>query len=140
MEKSLAVNFKQIQIVLEIGLIKVSSNLALWEYLRGKDKVKIHLLASEIKNRYFEKYGRELHISQSSLVVEILIHVYCHNLGLTILPFIKNTFLEKFLKKLIERAEVIDCGEKKRDSNRWVWDLLSHFERVVLMVFPKKLK
>lgn len=139
MDRPNIIAFTGIKILLEPGLIKVDSNSALWGYLIGKDHQKISFLVWEIKRRYKERYGQALNIRDSSLLVEILVHIYCHNLGLRILPHLKPDLFRKFLKKLIERAKVVDCGEKNRDTNRWFWDLLAPFKSVILAIFPYKL-
>lgn len=136
MYKSLSKNFNSVKIELQPGLVKVYSNLQLWEYLTGKNHSKIVSLLVEIKKEYFERYGKALNISNSSLMVEILAHVYCHGLGLKIFPYVKLDFIRKFLKKLIDRAQIVDCGERTRDSNRWVWNFLAHFNKVILAFFP----
>ncbi|MET4083258.1 hypothetical protein ABIB40_003227 [Pedobacter sp. UYP30] len=140
MNQPLDIQFKDIKVELEPGLIKVFSNLELWRYLRGKDQQKISFLIGEIKKRYKEKYSQALNIRDSSLLVEILVHVYCHSLGLRILPHLKIAFLKRFLEKLIDRAKVVDCGERNRDTNRWFWDLLAYFKSIVLLIFPLELR
>lgn len=139
MDRPNIIAFTGINILLEPGLIKVDSNSALWEFLMGKDLQKLASLTGEIKRKYKERYGVQLNILDSSLLVEILVHIYCHNLGLKILPYLKTDLFIKFLKKLIERAQIVDCGERHRDTNRWFWDLLAPFKSVILAIFPCKL-
>ncbi|MGY3052136.1 hypothetical protein ACVWYG_000323 [Pedobacter sp. UYEF25] len=140
MDQLFITSFKVLKIGLEPGLIKLYSNSALWTYLKGKDPDRLLFLIDEIKRRYEEKYQKPLHIGDSSLLVEILIHVYCHNVGLCILPFVKINFFRTVLEKLIERASIVDCGEFKSDTNRWFWDLLGPFKTIVVGAFPNELK
>lgn len=139
MNQSLPTNFNKLTIELEVGLVRISSDVQLWKYLSGKEHEKITFLVTELKRKYFERFGQALNIPNDSLIVEILVHVYCHQLGLKTLRVVKISFVKKLISKLIDRAKIIDCGEKSRDTNRWFWNLLAYFKPLVLMVFPKNL-
>ncbi len=95
----------------------------------------ISLLRKSIKIQHFEKFGQPLHIQTKSLELEILLHIYGFVLSERMLrphnPFLQ--VLRPFFSLIRDRSCVIDCGEKKEDRNRWVYDGLSPF---YLLIFP----
>ena len=131
--------FNGVRIDLEPGLIKVYSDEALWSFLKNKEATKLIALISEIKAAYLQQFGSPLRITDSSLLVEILVHVHCHYLLLKLVNRINLSSLKSILVKLIKRAEVADCGEKEKDTNRWFWDFSSFFKAIVVGIFPKSL-
>lgn len=139
MNKTLKLYNNDIKIAFEPGIIRIHSDLALWQYLDGYANDRFTILVKEIKKEYFILYGRSLKISDHSLIVEILVHVYCDYLGLLFNRKVNIPFLQKIVRKLLKRAEVVDCGEKKLDSNRWVWDALSSFKNIIIRLLPENL-
>lgn len=139
MNKTLTLYNNDIKIAFEPGIIRIHSDFALWRYLDGNANERFNFLVKEIKNEYSMLYGIPLKISNHSLMVEILVHVYCDYLGLLFNRKINIPFLQKIVCKLLERAEVVDCGEKKLDSNRWVWDALSSFKNIFVKLLPDNL-
>ncbi len=131
--------FENINIEVEPALVRIYSNSALWKYLEGKNKRKMVALVAEIKLKYFKRYKRPLQIKDSSLLIEILAHTYCHWIGLKINSVLNHGFLRIFLTKLIDRAKVADCGEKIRDNNRWFWDLIAPLNKLMVALFPRNL-
>lgn len=131
--------FHDINVELEPSLIRVHSDVTLWKYLQGKNLGKLVALVAEIKSKYAEEFNRPLKIRDSSMLVEILAHVYCHRVGVKINQQLNDGVLRNFLQKLINRAKVADCGERDRDGNRWFWDILAHFKTLVVLLFPRNL-
>jgi len=121
------------------GLIRVYSDAELWRFLSGKTSERFTLLVETIKSDYQTHFNKALAISNNSLVVEILVHVYCDYLGLRFNRMVKIKPLNKLVHRLLKRAEVVDCGEAAKDSNRWVWDTLAGFRFLFIKLLPKNL-
>ena len=86
-------------------------------------------LANAALKAYRLKYGTELDISQDSLATEIWLHYRIKRISLmlegTRLGLFQRPAFRNFLDKVLVHMAVIDCGERKCDNNRWLWDLLS---------------
>ncbi|MDA3910296.1 MAG: hypothetical protein PF448_02920 [Bacteroidales bacterium] len=65
-------------------------------------------VAQEAKRRYKLETGKELNIRTKSLSVEIQVHAAFY-----------------ILEIRIESTEVADCGEKEKDGNRIIWDIIT---------------
>jgi len=139
MDKVYELEGNKIKVGLEPQLIRVYSNASLWRYLDGKAKARFELMVDTIKSDYKQQFGKALNITNNSLIVEILVHVYCDYLGLSFNQIIRIKWIQALVKKLLKRAEVVDCGEKAVDSNRWVWDLLAGSKSFFIAILPKNL-
>jgi len=139
MDKIYELATNKIKVALEPQLIRVYSNAELWAYLDGKAKSRFELLIHTIKADYELQFGKALAISNDSLIVEILVHVYCDYLGLSFNRIVSVKWIQNLVKKLLKRAEVVDCGERSVDSNRWVWDLLAGSKSLFIAILPKNL-
>lgn len=139
MDKIYELAGNKIKVGLEPQLIRVYSNAQLWAYLDGKAKARFELLINTIKADYEQHFGKALAISNASLIVEILVHVYCDYLGLSFNRLVRIKWIQALVKKLLKRAEVVDCGEKEVDNNRWVWDLLASCKSIFIWILPKNL-
>lgn len=128
-----------IKVQLDKGIIRVYSNAELWRFLDGKADERFIMLVKTIKNDYEQRFATPLKISDRSLIVEILVHVYCDYLGLKFNQLVKFKPLNKFVDKLLERAEVVDCGERVKDSNRWIWDALAPLKGFFIKILPRNL-
>jgi len=128
-----------IKVGLDEGLIRIYSDKALWRHLDGEVALRTLELVKVIKTDYQKEFDKSLKISDNSLMVEIWAHVYSDYFGLLIKRNLKIKWIQNLIQKGIERAEIIDCGEKKFDTNRWVWDFLAHFKPVISLFLPKKI-
>jgi len=139
MEKTYELAGAEIKVGLEPKIIRVYSNAALWQYLRISPQVRFNELVATIKADYEMVFGQPLVINNRSLIVEILVHVYCDYLGLSFNRLVKVKWIQDLVKKLLKRAEVVDCGEKGADGNRWVWDLLAPCAALFIKLLPKNM-
>lgn len=139
MDKVYELEGNKIKVGLEPQLIRVYSNAELWAYLDGKADARFELMVNTIKADYEQHFGKKLAISNASLIVEILVHVYCDYLGLSFNRMVQIKWTQALVKKLLKRAEVVGCGEKGVDSNRWVWDLLASCKSIFTRILPKNL-
>lgn len=81
-------------------------------------------LVQKIKATYKASYQKELKISNASFVAEIWGHLVVYRMALWMKRTFKISLLQKFAKFVVFRSGVIDCGEAKVDTNRWLWDIL----------------
>lgn len=94
-------------------------------------------LADHVLAAYRARFGKPLQISRHSLAIEVLAHVYAENMAEVALRLAENmpghvlTGLQRLMERLIDHVEVIDCGEGSVDGNRFVWDALAPFHRLV---------
>ena len=128
-----------IKIHLEPGLIRVYSDAELWRFLNKEKSKRFELLIRTIKDSYFAKFKTPLSISDHSLIVEILVHVYCDYLGLRFNKIVKIKSINKLVNLLLKRAEIVDCGETDKDSNRWIWDALARYKTFFIKLLPQDL-
>ena len=86
-------------------------------------------LAQYLKQQHTNQFHTVLNISDKSLTIEIIGHVYIGNLAdiLKEIPRIPKIapIIVKKAYKITDHTDIIDCGEKEVDSNRWVWDKLA---------------
>ncbi|MHC5268493.1 hypothetical protein ACYSNO_04800 [Enterococcus sp. LJL98] len=80
------------------------------------------------KNQYKLKYDSDISISDKSMSVEIIGHVF---------PDTVANYLPQWLASMIQdHTSVIDSGEKLVDKDRWVWDsialVLVDYNKVIL--------
>lgn len=129
----------KIKVDLEPKLIRVYSNAELWRFLNGKLDQRFDLLTETIKTDYQNHFDIPLGITNDSLIVEIVAHVYCDYIGLAFNHLIKIRWIQNLVQKLLKRAEIVDCGEKGVDSNRWFWDYLSKYKPAIIRLLPKNL-
>ncbi|MCX2574383.1 hypothetical protein [Pedobacter sandarakinus] len=139
MEKLFYFQDYKVKVNYEPGIIRVCSDNELWQFLDGQASVRLEILSQAIKTQYQQIYNKALQIETDSLIVELVAHIYCDYIGLAFNKIVPIRYTQRIVGKLLKRAEIIDCGEKGHDSNRWLWDLLSAYKRTIVMVLPKNL-
>lgn len=100
-------------------------------------------LSAYILERYQAIFGKLLEISQDSLAIEILAHVFVDKFSNAIYKLINNESIDaenqpaplRLLEKVRGRTDVIDCGEASVDNNRVVWDALVPFRGLIYRMF-----
>jgi len=107
----------EIKVYLKFQSVHLVANYALRRCAR-KRVANMDRLCRQVLDDYRSFYGKDLKIKIDSLVTEVLGHVYAYE----ILLFLRKLLPLGLLKWLSLRACGIDCGEKKRDANRWIWD------------------
>lgn len=105
--------YSGIDISYEDRIVRVRVDGSLTGYLHENRRQACVRLSEYIHGRYRELFQKELEITLHSLSVEILIHVLAYRVS-------------KFLhwKKMMVHTQVIDCGERAVDNNRFVFDFL----------------
>ncbi|MCZ4243912.1 hypothetical protein [Pedobacter punctiformis] len=139
MDKIRLLENNQIKIDFKPALVRIYSNEALWKFLEGYKFSGLEMLAEMIKTDYEKQFNKPLNITHDSLITEILVHIYCDYLGLRIHQAVRIKWIQHLLMKLIERAEIVDCGEKQVDSNRWLWNFLARYKNSLIKILPDNL-
>ena len=135
-------SYHGISIQYDHRIVRVRTDRFLLDYLgqKGNDSLE---LADHIHKSYQARWGEELKISRESLSVEILIHAYL-DVVFRRIDLIAEKLgkpgrqLKKTLRFLEDATEVIDCGEREVDSNRFVFDDLVPFRRILYLILGDK--
>lgn len=113
--------FHNISINCSEKLVQIKNDAALSTFLNAPD-TKGSVLISEYAHRlYLKEIGRPINITVDSIAIEILGHVYLDKFADLALKF-KLIPLQDVLKEIKNRTDIIDCGEKEIDPNRFIWD------------------
>jgi len=137
LEKTYNLNGCKLVVSFEKQLIRIASPQALQEFLSQDIELRSKILVNYIKQDYLNFIGKELAISNNSIIIEIWGHVYASYLAKSVKKLIRLKLIQPTLNLIIERSDTIDCGEKEVDSNRWIWDLLTNFKWMILKLMPR---
>lgn len=97
--------------------VHIDNTIALKEFINNNQFTNATSVTNSAKGLYFKTYNLQIDISNTSMSVEILGHIY---------PDEFAEYLPKSLKdKIKTHTQVIDSGEKSVDSDRWVWDSIA---------------
>ena len=110
--------------------VHLTTNDALMQYLRQKGNGSLPL-SRAILDGYAAERGAPLQITERSMATELLIHAYLDGVFSGWVRFGEKHLREnsrfcKTARRLKNATAVIDMGERSVDTNRWVFDLLSH--------------
>ena len=135
-EKNKDCSLEHITITYCDRLVQITCDDALKNYLEalgnGALQLSAHILAEYKKRR-----ESELNISQDSLAIEILAHVYSDSFAEAVsaagsrLPSVLSHTVHKLMKQVTVHTEIIDCGESSIDNNRRIWDALTPFKNII---------
>lgn len=121
--------------------VQIKNDAVLREFLNQEGTGSMEL-ASVMKELYQGVWERELQISETSLAIEIIAHVFADDFLEVVekLPFAEkeDSRFSKLLDTLKDHMEIIDCGEKEFDHNRFIWDALSPFSKLIFAVVGKR--
>lgn len=127
----MAYNWKKtaggINYVLGERVVRVETTPELVEALRAAGHPALDL-AEELRALYAAQFGRPLDITAASLACEIDLHARLNvffRRGLKRSGRLPGKPLAGFLGKMMAHTDVIDCGERAIDNNRFVFDMLA---------------
>jgi hypothetical protein len=140
MEKTYELNDCKLLVVYEDQLIRIKKPKALQKFLTNDIEERSEVLVNSIKIDYLSFLGKELAISNDSLIIEIWAHTYASYFAKAMKNLISLKLIEEAADFIIKRSDTIDCGESKVDSNRKFWDVLANFKGIILTFLPKRLK
>ena len=81
-------------------------------------------LSDRILAAYRAEYGNELKISRESLAIEIYMHYVVRHISRKLEKHFRKN---RLIQLALQRPEIIDCGEKTKDNNRFIWDCMTFF-------------
>jgi len=105
-------------------IVRISNDEALLSYFHRYGRKGARPLAAYILKRSETIFGNELPITEKSLAAEIYYH---YRILRTFLNIEKLTGQLRFTRWMIRHIDVIDCGGRDEDNNRFLWDMLSVF-------------
>ena len=117
-------------------LVQITCDEALKSYLEEPGNGAVELSAHILKE-YKKRQKSELKISKDSLAIEILAHTYADTFSETVssselhLPAALSEAVLGLMKKVHAHTEIIDCGESDADNNRWIWNGLTVFKKII---------
>ncbi|MDO4490869.1 MAG: hypothetical protein Q4B85_07385 [Lachnospiraceae bacterium] len=116
-------SYHGVGIKLEPQVVRIANDFVLDVHLQENSKNCMRL-AREIRNAYELEYQEQLRISERSLAIEIYAHYKIQKLSEKVERYLGRTRLTRWL---IGHTEVIDCGCREKDNNRFIWDTLCAF-------------
>ncbi len=138
-EKSYKLSGHHLLVEFHPQLIRVKKPRALKKFLSEDIKLRSEVLVNYIKQDYFLIIGKELEIDNDSMIIEIWGHVYTSYVARAMKNLIKLKLVENIADFIINRSDIIDCGENAIDSNRKFWDILANFKGIILAFLPRKI-
>lgn len=122
--------------------VHLTTNDALMTFLRQKGNGSLPL-SRTILSGYEAEYGAVLQITERSMATELLIHAYLDGVFATWVRAGETRGRQdgKFYRtarRLKNATAVIDMGERSVDTNRWVFDLLSHGYGALCLLLGRK--
>ncbi len=128
--------YHNISVAYEEKIVRIKNNSALTDFLDDPKTKGSLMLADHILKTYSQMFGYPLKISRDSLAIEILGHVYLDHFA-DLAKMLKSSPLKALLQEMKSRTEVIDCGERSVDSNRYVWDDLEPYKKTIYALCGK---
>ncbi len=116
-------DFHGISIMCTDQLVQIKNDKKLIQFLKDPSTKGSQLIARYAKELYQKTMGKPLRITEDSLAIEILGHVFLDKFA-GIASKLKIAALSATLEDIKQRTDIIDCGEKEIDPNRHVWDSL----------------
>ena len=111
-----------IGLTFEPKIIRVANDNALRYYLNRYGRRGAARLAAFARKMYQLKYGRHIKITARSLAAEIYDHFKLMEMANAAEKAVGQTRPTQWM---IRHMDVIDCGERTVDNNRFVWDAFS---------------
>ncbi|SEM19977.1 hypothetical protein SAMN05216436_102204 [bacterium A37T11] len=136
-ERTLIVQKCHICIRMEPGVLRIINDFELWKLLGTHPRLHTSILVDTALLVYLQFFQHPLAISHASLIVEIWGHVYYEWLILSLKHAIPISFLHKKLNEMVRPSQIIDCGEKGKDSNRWFWNFLAPLKWLIGFFLPR---
>ena len=127
--------FEGVTVCYEPHVVRIDTDHALMHFLAQPGSGS-RALAKHILARYEALLGQALEITERSMATEILIHAYLDVLFLRA-KCSGGRRLAGWGERMETHTAVIDIGERAVDTNRHIFDRLSHFYGVLRVVLGK---
>lgn len=139
MDKTYQFQEQCIKVSIEEGVVRIKNDLHLWFFFNERLQERTVWLIDCIMMDYVTEMGKSLSIHPRSIAIEIWGHFYYEYFILLICHYLDVDTSTRRIKKLLRPSEIIDCGEKDKDSNRFLWDLLTPLYKIIYFLLPKKI-
>lgn len=127
---SININGYSIVVWVQPGVVRIQNDLSLRNMLKNTSNGS-RVLANKMRSRYKAQYGNDINVSETSMGVEILGHVYPGEMAKAVrnlANLVDANGIAKYIEdNILSSTAVVDSGEKAYDGNRWVWDTLAPF-------------
>ena len=140
MEKIYELSGHKLLVCFEEKLIRIKEPKEIQKFLSQDIEMRSTVFVNYIKQDYQNFIGKELSITNDSIIIEIWGHVYASYFARAMKNLISLNLLTDFADFIINRSDIIDCGESDVDSNRKFWDVLANFKGIILSFLPKRIK
>lgn len=109
-------------ITMKIGdrVVSITNNSSMKSVYSGYGYQGALLTATHALSQYKKFTGNILYIDPESFAIEIMEHIDFGKMG----SYVKNV-TGKDIFDIVQRTDIIDCGQTAVDSNRWVWDAIA---------------
>lgn len=128
MNKSVTLTYTISQLPLDVRFANRVISIDFTPYTKKENLTALYqdsaALVLKIKTDYKKIYQRDLKISNVSLISEIWGHLVAYRIALWMQKKINIWPITGLAKFVAFRSAMVDCGEGKVDTNRWVWDIL----------------
>jgi hypothetical protein len=115
---------------LQEGLIQITHSKQLHSFLVSNPYEQSGHLYRQIQRLHELCYGQPINLTKSSFVTEFFGHLIAGHYISKHPNTLKKLLSENFYRRIKRSCEVIDCGDKQRDPNRWFWDLFAWTHRM----------
>lgn len=139
-EKIYDLSGHQLLVVFSDQLIQIKKPHHLKQFLSSDIKNRSEVLVNYIKQDYFLIFGKELNVTNNSIIIEIWAHVFASYFARAMKKMLRFKLVENAANLILKRSDIIDCGESNLDSNRKSWDVLANFKGLILYFLPKRIK
>ena len=136
MMTTLPVYNKNISVLFSRQALRIVNDGELTNLLKQDAAKATDELIVKIKTQYKELFQTEFAVSNSSIAIEIWGHVYASRFVDWIHNLLTYSFVQKLTKKIIYHSAIIDIGEHGHDHNRFVWNWLAPFKKLIASMLP----
>ncbi len=136
MKITITIGNKNIEVQFSRHAVRIVNNNELTGLLTQNAKEATYVLIAAIKQKFRKQFQTDFHVSDASVAVEIWGHVYAGKWAVWMKSHSSVALIHKAAKKIIFHCDTIDIGETGHDSNRFVWDGLSHVASLLARLLP----
>lgn len=140
MEKTYELSGHKLLVLFNDKIIQIQKPRTLKKFLSEDIELRSEILVNYIKQDYFNFIGKELIITNDSMIIEIWGHIFASHFAKAMKNLISLKLVENAADFIIKKSDYIDCGESDVDLNRKFWDILASFKELIIAVLPKKMK
>jgi len=138
MDKTIIINGRELYFKFKPHIISIINSDLLEGLITANPETVTTEIVNFIKKEYYNLFGKNLAITDDSIFIEIIGHIYADKFADAVKRISNIGFVDALAEKIIHHCEVIDIGEKEHDENRFIWDKLPHFKTTIIKLLPVK--